>query len=544
MDTSNKYDVLIVGCGPSGAILANLLKNKGYKVAIFDRDKEIFHAPRAMMMDLESCRIVNRMGLFQELMKNDAVPFLAHRFVSKNKENLLASYANNIDEQDIGYPNTGIYFYQPAFEAMLRNEFTKSAGVDVFLGYEVHSVNGEGDEAKLLAKNLDTNEEHEFTGQYLVGADGGASTCRKYLNASRVDLNYSRDWIVMDLIIHDKKWWNAFRDGSAFTCEPNSAVVVVKGVHGHIRMDFEMLSAEAAENFTEEDAHKLIEEYLDVDKRHIEIIRRQPYKFYAGMPDRWRKDRVFLIGDAAHQTSPFAGQGLNMGIRDAGNLAFKLDMVFKGLVDDSFLDTYQDERWENCVSMIQNATRTGKMLSTTNPWQIIIRNTTFMLCRQSTWLAQKMMSKMAIITPYKNGLIGKSHPLSGQRFFPPRVQTSDEKWLVMDEIIGDRFALISKSTITGEAVDWFHATLGGVSLTIGKDIKDSSGKLTQYFNDNKADVILVRPDFYIYDAGSDSHTLCETVQRQLIDNGLNPLRVKPAIDDPESAAFTNSAESN
>ena len=86
MNTANKYDVLIVGCGPSGAILANMLNLKGHKVAIFDRDKEVFHAPRAMMLDPESCRILNSIGIYHRMMENDGIPFLNHRFVAKNKK--------------------------------------------------------------------------------------------------------------------------------------------------------------------------------------------------------------------------------------------------------------------------------------------------------------------------------------------------------------------------------------------------------------------------------------------------------------------------
>lgn len=516
IDATKKYDILIVGCGPSGSILANLLKNKGYKVAIFDRDKEVFHAPRAMMLDVESCRILNGMGLFHRMMEKDGVPFLAHRFVSKNKKTLMSIHMPD-NRMDIGYPESGVYWHQPAVEQMLREGFTKGEGVsvDTFLGYEVLSVEGEGDEATLIAKNLDTGEEHHFVGQYLVGADGGASTCRKYLNAKRVDLNYSRDWIVMDLIIHDIQWWNAFREGSAFTCQPNAAVVVVKGLHGHVRMDFEQPSAEAAEAFSEEDAYHIIAQYLDVGRDQIEIIRRQPYKFYAGMPDRWRRGRVFVAGDAAHQTSPFAGQGLNMGIRDAVNLVFKFDMVFKGLAGDSFLDTYQEERWDNCAHMIEVATKGGLMLSTSNWWEILVRNFTFMLGRMSNRLAFAMTRRSSQLAPYKNGLIGKQHSLSGARFFPPMVQSPQGKDAVLDEMIGDRFALISREPVSGESVDWLHSVLGGTSLTIGKDLIDASGKLTEYFADNEAEAILVRPDYYIFDAGSDAGELCSALRAQL-----------------------------
>ncbi|CAA0093098.1 3-(3-hydroxy-phenyl)propionate/3-hydroxycinnamic acid hydroxylase [Zhongshania aliphaticivorans] len=517
MTVENKYDVLIVGCGPSGAILANLLNAKGHKVAIFDRDKDIFHAPRAMMMDMESCRIVNGMGLYHRLMEKDAVPFHHHRFVSGKKKMLME--ISSLGDPEQGYEP--VMFHQPALEAMLREEFKKGPGVDAFLGYEVLSVDGEGQHASLQAKNLDTGEEQSFSAQYLVGADGGASTCRKYLNANRVDLNYSRDWIVMDLIIHDRDWWNAFREGSAFTCEPNAAVVVVKGRHGHIRMDFEQPSVEAALAFSEDDAHKLIAEYIDVDPRHIEIIRRQPYKFYAGMPDQWRKGRVFLAGDAAHQTSPFAGQGLNMGIRDAASLSIKLDMVLNGLVNESFLDTYQDERWENCAHMINGATKRGLMLSTSSKREILARNLSFMIGRLSNKLAYLLTTRMSDIEPYKDGLIGKTHPLAGARFFPPVLTNSAGNTVLIDEIVKERFTLISRQALNGDAVEWLQSTLGGVTLIIGTDIEDSSGVLTKYLNDNKADVLLLRPDYYIFDAGSDANDICNALRSSLMAYGLN-----------------------
>lgn len=524
MNTTTKYDVLIVGCGPSGAILANMLNLKGYKVAIFDREKEVFHAPRAMMLDPESCRILNSIGIYHRMMEQDGVPFLTHRFVAKNKK-VLMSISLPQDQAGLGYPEGGVYWHQPAVEAMLRADFSEgvseSVSVDAFLGYEVHSVEGEGSEAKLIAENLDTGEDTQFVGQYLVGADGGASTCRKYINGKRVDLNYSRDWIVMDLIIHDRPWWDAFREGSAFTCEPNAAVVVVKGLHGHIRMDFEQPSEAAAAAFTEQDAYDIIGEYLDVDAEKIEIIRRQPYKFYAGMPDTWRKGRVFLIGDAAHQTSPFAGQGLNMGVRDAANLAFKFDLVFKSLVNDSILDSYQEERWENCAHMIEGATKRGLMLSTSSRWEIFMRDFGFMIGRMSPKLGYYMTRNMSDIAPYKMGLLGKQHPLSGARFFPSQVQSMDGADALIDELTCGQFALIAREPVSGEAVDWLCSQMEGKVLISGQDFKDKSARLHQYFTENDADVVLVRPDLYIFDAGKDANDIGAALREKLADYGMS-----------------------
>jgi len=123
-------------------------------------------------------------------------------------------------------------------------------------------------------------------------------------------------------------------------------------MHNHVRFDFEV-TKEVAESFDEGDARNLISEYMDASS--IEFQRMAPYHFYAGMPASWRKHKVLLAGDAAHLTSPFSGQGLNMGIRDAANLGFKLDMVLSGLVSDEFLDTYEAERWKKQFGLLPGA---------------------------------------------------------------------------------------------------------------------------------------------------------------------------------------------
>lgn len=507
---ADHYDLLIVGCGPSGATLANLMRERGYSVAIFDRDKEIFLAPRAMMLDNESCRIFQEMGIQQKLEIKDARPHAWHRFVGANRE-LLMELKIDWDAAGFGYRGMGTMFHQPALERMLREDFEKGAGVDSYLGYEVIEVDGSGEMASLKARKIDTDEVTQFKGKYIVGADGGASFCRKYIGAKRVDLNYSRRWIVMDVLVHDDELWNSFAPRSEFRCRPDAAVVFVKGFHGHVRFDFEVTD-EVAESFTEEDACELISEYFDPSS--IEFQRRTPYHFYAGMPDTWRKGRVFIAGDAAHQTSPFSGQGLNMGLRDAANLAFKFDMVFLGIVGDSFLNTYHEERWENCKRVITGATARGQMISTGTLSGRFKRALSFFMGRNFPKLALAMTAKQSDMVAYSGGLIG-DHPLAGDRMIQPFVETPGGKRVLMDEVIGNGFALLQTGATKSEDIAWFEEVLGARSLVIGRDLFDADGKLTALFAEHDAEAVLIRPDRYVFDMGKDGSELCKKLRELL-----------------------------
>ncbi|MEP1142427.1 MAG: FAD-dependent monooxygenase [Henriciella sp.] len=496
------YDVLIVGCGPVGGTLANLLRQKGHEVAIFERDKDVFHAPRAMQIDAESCRIFQELGVMERLVGKDARPSDRHIFVDEKRQRLMELRMEGVP-QTLGHPAPGMRFHQPALEKLLREDFEKGVGVDAYLGYEVLEVEGDGPAAKVQARNADTGETSEFTGQYLVGSDGGGSLCRKHVGGQRVDFNYSRRWIVIDIIVHDDDLWNGLIDRSEFMCRANSAVVFVKGCNNHVRFDFEVTD-EVAESFTEQDARDLISNYFETSS--IEFLRVAPYHFYAGMPDKWRSDRVLVAGDAAHLTSPFSGQGLNMGIRDAANLGFKLDLILKGLVSDKFLDSYQEERWDHCAGLIEGATARGLMISRTTFLGKLKRNLSFFIGQNFPKMALAMTAKMSNMHAYKGGLVG-DHLLSGTQMIQPFVTNAEGDDVLLDDVIGGNFALISTHIEVGADMDWFKNDLGGKVLVLGDTIEDRDGKLAQYFAENEISSVLIRPDRYLFSAGAEGVTL-------------------------------------
>lgn len=496
------YDVLIVGCGPVGATLANLLRKKGYKVAIFDRDKDIFRAPRAMQIDAESCRIFQELSVMERLVGKDARPSDQHVFVDEKRKPLMELRMESIPPM-YGHPASGMRFHQPALERLLRADFETGGGVDAYLGYEVMEVDGEGEVATLKARNVETGDVSEYSGRFLVGADGGGSSVRKYIGGQRVDFNYSRRWIVIDILVHDDDLWNGLIDRSEFMCRANSAVVFVKGCNNHVRFDFEVTD-EVAESFTEQDARDLISNYFETSS--IEFLRVAPYHFYAGMPDKWRRGRTLIAGDAAHLTSPFSGQGLNMGIRDAANLAFKLDMVLKDAISDKFLDSYQDERWDHCAGLIEGATARGLMISRTSFFGKLKRNLSFFIGQNFPKMAVAMTAKMSNHHAYKDGLVG-DHLLAGSQMIQPLVTDATGEDQLLDDVIGDRFVLISTKPVTGADVDWFKSDLDGKVLVLGDEIRDRGGKLAAFFERNEISCVLMRPDRCLFGAGADGAPL-------------------------------------
>ncbi|MEP1142418.1 MAG: FAD-dependent monooxygenase [Henriciella sp.] len=500
-NSENSYDVLIVGCGPTGATLANLLRMSGRRVAIFDRDADVFHAPRAMVIDAESCRIYQRMGILDRLTKEDAAPFLKHKFVAPNRKTLVA-FDLEIIPETFGQPASGMMFHQPALERMLREDFSKAPTVDAYLGHEVLSVESHDERAVVKARNVETGEEAEYEASYIVGSDGGVSLCRRSIGANRIDLEYRRKWIVIDVILQDRDYWDSIREGSEFKCQPDSAVVFVKGHHGHLRFDFE-IEEERADSFSKEDAIALISDF--VDPSSAEIIRLTPYNFYAGMPDRWRKDRILLAGDAAHQTSPFAGQGLNMGIRDAAHLAFLFDLIFDGKADDSILDSYQEERWDHCRVLIDVASERGKMISLTGLGARFRRNTIFAFARHFPPFRRAMTLARSDYPLYTGGLIGTGHALCGARLIQPWIVDAEGVRTKLDDVIGDGFSLLTSTSVSGPAIDWFENEFGGRIFRVGEDFTDPEGKLTEVLDGHS---ILVRPDRFIYGASTQPNELC------------------------------------
>ncbi len=232
----------------------------------------------------------------------------------------------------------------------------------------------------------------------------------------RINLDYSEEYLVVDAIVDDAVYFRTvIPDGGYFVLDPKHSGVVAKGAHGHVRFDFlrhpavMRVSSETEEDFAEAARDLIIARGYDPEK--FRLIRHPPYTFYAGMPSKWRQGRLLVAGDAAHQTPPWSGQGLNMGMRDTANLSFKLHLVLSGKAPDTVLDTYDAKRQPPSMHTIKASVETGKLMQTNNPFRIAMRSFTFFLDRHSRFINRQFFKAWQRKPPYQDGLMGKTHTL-------------------------------------------------------------------------------------------------------------------------------------
>ncbi|MCS1411731.1 MAG: 3-(3-hydroxy-phenyl)propionate/3-hydroxycinnamic acid hydroxylase [Verrucomicrobia subdivision 3 bacterium] len=518
------YDVAIIGCGPVGATLANYLKHYGHSVAVFERYKDVYFCPRAGGIDDESLRNFDTIGIYDRLNKNGDFFEGDLAFCDKDERPLGAFNRRRLGDE-LMFEYAGYYkqnmFHQPNMETALREAYQDSDLVDSYMGYDMLEIEDLSDTAKLKAKCLNTGEHIEIDAKYIVGCDGANSMVREALGVEITDFNYSEDYLIVDANVADKQYLKSrFPDGAKFILDPIYAGIVGQSPHGHVRLDFRRHtdSVIGGEFATEEDYIQAGNELIaarnfDLDK--LEIVRRAHYTFEAKTPVKWRVGRFMVAGDAAHLTPPWSGQGMNMGIRDAANIALKINLVLSGKAGASILDTYTQERRPPSLKTIKAAVQTGKFMETTNPILVGLRNFGLRLSGMFAPIARAQFKNWQNKPPYKEGLIGGRHKVSGTWMIQPNFADRFGNVQRMDKFIGLNFALLSTGMPNGKNVHRFMTELDGVVLKVGVDFQDIDGRFMAWCKENDAHSVLVRPDRYIFDAGTDGDALCASLFNEL-----------------------------
>ena len=526
-----QYEVAIVGCGPVGATLANLLREFGIRTVVFDQYKEVFHTPRAGGIDDETLRVLQAVGVIDQIFGEEHIFQSDIWFYDSNGKRLGGFDRNSLGEELLkgtsGYHRVNM-FHQPSIEKILRKALVDAECIDTFFGYDVDEIVDDSEFVSLEARDRATGAELTCKAKYVVGCDGANSIVQPLLDVEQIDLGYSEDYLVVDAIIDDKTYYETqIPDGAYFVLDPTYAGVIGKAPHGWVRLDFRRdLEGAGRDLVTQEDYNRATQDLIvarGYEPEKFRVIRQDPYTFFARTPVKWRVGRFLVAGDAAHLTPPWAGQGLNMGIRDAANIAFKLKLVLAGNAHETILDTYDAERRPVSMDTIQSAVDMGKLMETRNPLKVGIRTLALKLLGGSRSFAKLAYKFWQRKPPYHDGLLGKQHKLSGSLIFQPMVADIHEKNCRLDDLIGLNFALISINSPTGDSVYRFSQELDGVVLKVGKHLLDTEGSLGEWFRQNRVEVVLLRPDRYIFDAGSDGDALCASLFRKLqYDNEPTP----------------------
>ena len=477
------FDVAVIGFGPVGALLANLLGRHGLRVLVLERDADIHPLPRAVHFDGEVMRVFQAAGLAEAVGEVARATSQGMHFVNAAGETLMVRRGTDGPGQHDWANNW--YFHQPELDAVLRRGVALFANVEVRLRHEAVSVRDAGDRAAVSVRSVATGASDELTARYVIGCDGARSLVRESIGASMRDLGLHQPWLVVDVVASPRS--ERARRLPHYTvqhCDPRRPMtrVHVKGLRH--RWEIMLMPGDDEEEIVRPERIWPMLALHGIGPNDVRIERSAIYTFHSLVAAPWRRGRLMLAGDSAHQTPPFLGQGMCAGIRDASNLAWKLSMVVAGTAGESLLDTYEAERGPHVRAFIDLAVRLGAVIQTTDPAVAEARDAEFRASGPTMFdFPQPRLGP---------GIWVGEVPAGGEVFPQPRLPDGRR----LDEAVGDRFTVLSTLPLSS----WTRRP-GGEGRRGGLDLAfiDAPGPaVEEWLAARDAVAAIVRPDRYVF----------------------------------------------
>jgi 3-(3-hydroxy-phenyl)propionate hydroxylase len=495
-------EVAVVGAGPVGLMLANLLGAAGVQVAVLEANEGLLGLPRAIAYDAETLRLFSQIGLLGDikpgLIQDPHVRHLNARGRVLMQMNLPAC-------GPYGHSSLGT-FYQPDFERVLFSGLARFENVRVLFGHTVTNlVQGREDALLSIAAGHGAST---LRAKFVVGCDGGTSRVRDLLGARLIGSTYSQRWLVVDAIVREHEV-----NQISFYCDPSRPRVELPAVGDRVRWEFMQLPGETEEELKNDSRiMALIAE--NTRYREVQIERKAVYTFHARVADGWRNGRGFLAGDAAHLMPPFAGQGMNGGMKDAVNLAWKLSSVLKGLAAETILDSYEQERAPVVRKMVEVSRRLGAVIMPTSIGGAALRDAIF-ACLNMSRAFRDFIGRGGVVPPpaiAHSALTGAgSDALIGQMMPQPKVKTPDgsfpldtfqacHQWMVLGIGVDPATMLSARDLSILDALDVRFACINGRGerpRTLERRCDDAV--FDAWVKRHAVRAVLVRPDRFIAD---------------------------------------------
>jgi 3-(3-hydroxy-phenyl)propionate hydroxylase len=467
-------DVVIVGLGPVGATLANLLGLCGVRTLVLEREAEAYHLPRAVHFDDEVMRVFETIGLSDQIAR-DVVLSPGMHFVDTNGA-LILDWSRPAEISPLGwYPS--YRFHQPDLERVLRDGLAQWPGVTVRNHCEVFAIDSGDAGATVRFEDLATGRLLRSRAMYVVGCDGARSIVRRLIGSGLDDLGFHERWLVVDVML--KRPRPDLGDYTVQHCDPARPVTYVRGTGNRRSWEITLRDGEDSQAMTSPArVWDLLGKWVGPNDADIE--RAAVYTFHSAITERWRNGRLLLAGDSAHQTPPFLGQGMCAGIRDAANLAWKLCRVVGGKTDDALLDSYQSERAPHVREYIDLAIKLGGIINTK------AINAGLSESERGTSDPARMETTKPKLGP---GLSVGEVAITGQLVPQPRLTDGRR----LDAYTGYRFAILMTprlyAKLSGTALRQLHES--GVAV-----VDDASPELQSWLERQELEAVLARPDRY------------------------------------------------
>lgn len=358
--------VVVVGAGPAGCTVSLLLADRGVPVTLLERYTEPHPLPRAVHLDDEVTRTLHRIGVSDRFLAHSR-PGSGLRLLDA-RHRVMGEFGRKQTVGRHGFPEANM-FHQPDLEEVLFERVDAHPLIHFHRGVEVVSLEGALDPFTAAPVRVRAREvadgpggsggaDRTFTGRLVLGCDGATSTVRDLVGVRMEDLGFTERWLVVDLRIDTplQAW-----DGVEQICDPARAATFMQVTDDRYRWEFQLHDGEQeADLITPGALGALLQPWTGLSTLDgMEVIRSATYTFRARIASRFRAGRVFLLGDAAHLTPPFIGQGLAAGLRDCDNLAWKIADVLGGRAGESLLDSYEAERRPHATALVKKAVLAG-----------------------------------------------------------------------------------------------------------------------------------------------------------------------------------------
>jgi 2-polyprenyl-6-methoxyphenol hydroxylase-like FAD-dependent oxidoreductase len=500
-------DVAILGAGPVGQLLAVLLGNAGWRVEVLERRPCPFDIPRAVHLDHEVARILQAVGLMGELL-----PFTeamdAYEWRNRRGDVLLAVQGGRGWS---GWPES-LMFCQADLERILARRLGEMPNSNVNWQWDVNGLEEHPEGCEVRGSRPDGSPV-SLLAQWVVACDGASSTARGLLGVLVEDLGYSFEWVVADVIAGSNRTW---RPLNVQICDPARPTTAVSGGPGRRRFEFLCLPGERVEDMSRPEVIWELLRRWDLTPINATLERHAGYRFRSRIASRWQAGpagRVLLAGDAAHQMPPFAGQGLCAGLRDAANLAWKLDLVLSGAAPPDLMTTYGSERGPVARSEIELSVALGRIACVLDAAEAAERDAAMVPAAKAT-------GPMSVPPPPALGP-GVTNPGDGHagELGLQAVIAQGGRSGLFDDVVGSRGwmllgALGDPAAALPPALAEWYRKIGGSGLHVapGAPLDDTEGSYLRWFTDLGASVVLQRPDFRLFGTASDIAGTTELVR--------------------------------
>lgn len=478
--------VIIVGAGPVGLTMANLLARYGVSTIIFEKKREITYTPRAVSLDDEALRVWQSFGVLESIRPN--------LYYSEQEDQVLLRYIDDDQRQlftlrnapkRFGHPSA-VTIFQYEIDLALKDNLAQFAHVHLHFSHTVQSVTNASDH--VAVKVRDGFSEKVFKSRYLIACDGEHSVIRSALGLSMRGFRYRHPWLIVDVVENARE-----EQPVEVLCSSGQALVSIPLPQNRRRFEFLLRGPYKVQELMAHSALlQRIQRFRSFDIK--EISKHFLYHFSAKLISRYSLGNVYFAGDAAHLTPPFAGQGLSTGIRDAANLSWKIAAVLKGTYPKIILETYEQERRPHQKKMLFLAVMLGVLMMPVNKVQMVVQNRLLSFLAQFKSVQKFIQIRSESIAPiYRQGFMVKGG-MAGQYFPQPVIDDS-----YFDQELGHWFSVVM---LNSRPEDFLSAEELAYWQKVGAtfvELPAAQAKfISHYFGGLEKSLFIIRPDRFIY----------------------------------------------